>query len=388
MKISFKMVALFFVFIADVALMVVDAGDAADRSDQAVTDPLNTTYFIKGQAVSLTDGHSESPAAPGSATKTKTAVQGRPVYGDLDRDGDEDAVLFLTHDPGGSGTFYYVAAAINASGGYRGTNAILLGDRIAPKDIGIRDDAIVVNYADRRPGVPMSANPIVGQTAVLLLRDFRLVDISPVGVRGNVVEGLVTIGHEVRSFQPCDAEDDLWLMGQSLALNGIMSAYRQELPDQKDYRPLFMILAGERVKAPPDGFGANYEAGFLATHLVRVVPGANCTRVSLDIDSENGYRHKITFDISKLNEDGLYGPPSGKRALSYEFCIPDAHEIKAEVAGIDPTVRFYPGSPGRIGCDSKQVLCIGSTHQAGVDGVIQDLAQLPYVQRIDESVFE
>ena len=31
--------------------------------------------------------------------------------------------------------------------------------------------------------------------------------------------------------------------------------------------------------------------------------------------------YKITFDISKLDEYGLYGPPGGKRALSYEFCI-------------------------------------------------------------------
>jgi len=382
------MVAVFFVFFAGVALIVVDAGNAADRLDQAVTDPLNATYLLQGQAVCLTVGRSESPAAPGSATKAKTAVQGRPVFGDLDRDGDEDAVLFLTHDPGGSGTFYYVAAAIKKDGRYRGSNAILLGDRISPRDMGIRDDAIVVNYADRRPGVPMSANPTVGQTAVLLLKDSRLVEISPVGERGNVVEGWVTIGHEVRSFKPCDAENDLWLMGQSPALKEIMAAYRREIPDDKDYRPLFMVFAGKLIETPPDGFGADYEAAFLATHLIRVAVGANCTRVSLNIDSANGYMHKITFDISKLNEDGLYGPPGGKRALSYAFCIPDADGIKAEVAAIDPSVNFYAGSPGRIGCNSKQVLCIGSTHQEDFEGVIQDLAQLPYVQRIDESVFE
>jgi hypothetical protein len=45
--------------------------------------------------------------------------------------------LLITHDPGGSGTFYYVAAAINVNKRYQGTNAVLLGDRIAPMDIGI-----------------------------------------------------------------------------------------------------------------------------------------------------------------------------------------------------------------------------------------------------------
>ncbi|MCK5191008.1 MAG: hypothetical protein KAR12_13230, partial [Methylococcales bacterium] len=31
---------------------------------------------------------------------------------------------------------------------------------------------------------------------------------------------------------------------------------------------------------------------------------------------------KIEFDITKLNQQGLYGPADGLRSLSYEFCIP------------------------------------------------------------------
>ena len=38
--------------------------------------------------------------------------------------------------------------------------------------------------------------------------------------------------------------------------------------------------------------------------------------------------HKITFDMSRLDKDGLYGPPNGKRALSYEFCIPKTENLK------------------------------------------------------------
>jgi hypothetical protein len=40
---------------------------------------------------------------------------------------------------------------------------------------------------------------------------------------------------------------------------------------------------------------------------------------------------KITFDISKLDEYGLYGPPGGKQALSYEFYIPDTMLYRTEV---------------------------------------------------------
>jgi hypothetical protein len=37
-------------------------------------------------------------------------------------------------------------------------------------------------------------------------------------------------------------------------------------------------------------------------------------------------RSKITFDLEQLNENGLYGPPGGLRALHYEFCIPGSRE--------------------------------------------------------------
>ena len=97
---------------------------------------------------------------------------------------------------------------------------------------------------------------------------------------------------------------------------------------------------------------------------------------------------KITFDISKLDESGLYGPPGGKRAQSYEFCIQDTFQNRIVVNRIDPTVKFFAESPGRIGCGKYESLCIGSTHQKDFRGVLQRLAELKYVQRIDESFFE
>ncbi len=97
---------------------------------------------------------------------------------------------------------------------------------------------------------------------------------------------------------------------------------------------------------------------------------------------------KITFDISKLDESGLYGPPDGKRALSYEFCIPDTVQNRTEVKRIDPTVKFFAQSPGRIGCGETENLCIGSTHQKDFRRILQRLTDLTYVHRIDESFIE
>jgi hypothetical protein len=127
-------------------------------------DPLNATYSIEGQSVTLADGKAEMVAAPGSATKVVTTIFGQPVSGDLNGDGVVDAAVMLVQDPGGSGTFYYVATAINNNNVAQGSNAILLGDRIAPQNITIKSNKIVANYADRKPGDPMTAPPSVGVT--------------------------------------------------------------------------------------------------------------------------------------------------------------------------------------------------------------------------------
>jgi len=145
---------------------------------KAASDPRNATYTLDGRKIPLHDGRSVEQAPPGSAAKAVTAQFGEPAFGDLDGDGDEDAVLLLVHDPGGSGTFYYIAASINENGRYHGTEAVLLGDRISPRRIAIENGVVVVEYADRRPDEPMAASPSVRKSKHLTLRNGRLVEIE------------------------------------------------------------------------------------------------------------------------------------------------------------------------------------------------------------------
>jgi len=97
---------------------------------------------------------------------------------------------------------------------------------------------------------------------------------------------------------------------------------------------------------------------------------------------------KITFDLAPINDEGLAGPPDGLVAIDYEFCIPATQQAQQEVNRMDPTVKFYPGSAGRIGCSKDQVLAIGNTHQKGWKIVLQQLTSLDYVKRIDRSFGE
>ena len=179
------------------AVAVVGLGAYAflGKSRQAaapVFNPLNATYIIEGQPVTLTDGKAATQAAPGSAAMIATAVFGEPASGDLNGDGMPDAALILVQDPGGSGIFYYAAAAINASGTAQGTNAVLLGDRVAPQNIQIQNGQIVVNYADRNAGESMATPPSVGVTKYLIYRGSVLEATLPVAGLGEHCGGNMT----------------------------------------------------------------------------------------------------------------------------------------------------------------------------------------------------
>lgn len=97
---------------------------------------------------------------------------------------------------------------------------------------------------------------------------------------------------------------------------------------------------------------------------------------------------KIEFDLDGIDEDGLRGPPGGKTSVSYEFAIPNTEKCKEEVRRIDSTIEFMSGSRGRVQAEEGESLCIGSTHQANYQDVLQRLSELSYVKRIIECHFE
>jgi len=144
----------------------------------SAADARNATYTIEGEEFTLINGRSEKAITPGSATKTITQYFGNEVKSDFNYDGIEDAAFLLTQDSGGSGTFYYVAAVISSEGGFKGTNAILLGDRIAPQTTEFRNGEIIVNYADRKPGEPLTAKPSVGISKYFKITDGRLAEVQ------------------------------------------------------------------------------------------------------------------------------------------------------------------------------------------------------------------
>lgn len=142
---------------------------------------MSATFEIEGIFVPLVDGEAAVDAAPDSASRITTRYFGNEAYGDLNGDGKEDVAFLLTQNGGGSGTFFYVVAALQTESGYQGTNAILLGDRIAPQTTLIEDGKIIVNFAERKPDEPFTAQPSVGASKYLWVLDGKLVDNPKIG---------------------------------------------------------------------------------------------------------------------------------------------------------------------------------------------------------------
>lgn len=173
MNIRYKVLLIIFILIV---IVVVFAAISKPGQPVVVTDFKNTSYEVGGVTVALVDGTASSDI-PDSVSKTVTRYFGNNALGDLNGDGVDDVAFILTQTSGGSGTFYYVVAALKTDTGYQGTNAVLLGDRIAPQTTEIHDGEVIVNYADRKPDEAMTVDPSVGVSKYLQVIDGLLEEI-------------------------------------------------------------------------------------------------------------------------------------------------------------------------------------------------------------------
>ena len=144
-------------------------------------DYKNASYIIDGlealgqlRLVKLVDGVSSISESPDSAAMITTQFFGNEAFGDINGDGLDDVAFLLTQSGSGSGTFYYLVAALKTGMGYHGLNAILLGDRVAPQTIEIRDGIVTLNYAVRKDSEPMTTKPSVGKSLYASFEDETL----------------------------------------------------------------------------------------------------------------------------------------------------------------------------------------------------------------------
>ncbi len=133
------------------------AAEAAPAEASAISAEAlrNATYSgVYDQPITLTDGLYEGDPAGESdpARPTVETIDGAELYGDLDGDGADDAVVFLLERGGGSGAFTYVAAQLNRDGQPVDAGAVRIEDRIGVRSAAIEDGQVVLDLILQGPG--------------------------------------------------------------------------------------------------------------------------------------------------------------------------------------------------------------------------------------------
>jgi hypothetical protein len=114
------------------------------------------TEFTASQKAKLTNGRYEEAIAPGSVSKISVAfVPQQFALGDLNGDGADDAVVFLSANTGGSGSFVSINAVLNDKGSPRAVSYLAIGDRVQIKGVAIKGGEITVNVVRQGPNDPM-----------------------------------------------------------------------------------------------------------------------------------------------------------------------------------------------------------------------------------------
>jgi heat shock protein HslJ len=104
-------------------------------------------------AVTLTGGHwSGAPTPAGAASVAVVTLDADfRLAGDLDGDGVDDAVVLLTHSPGGTAAWSYLAVVARAEGAVRNIATVALGDRVQIRSAHIADGTLSVSTVRTGP---------------------------------------------------------------------------------------------------------------------------------------------------------------------------------------------------------------------------------------------
>ena len=113
------------------------------------------TEFSSSGKIKLHNGLYKEKIVPDSSTELVVTLSDKMAFGDLNGDGEKDAAVILIINPGGSGTFRYLAAVINQNGAPNHVASQLLGDRVKVKSLSIKSGEITVKMITHGPSDPL-----------------------------------------------------------------------------------------------------------------------------------------------------------------------------------------------------------------------------------------
>jgi uncharacterized membrane protein len=272
-------------YLAIVAVLSGCAGrDSAPASQPAALtiDRLQAATYggILDGPVTLTDGRYEGePFVPGAASRPVVRlVAGMTATGDLTGDGNDEAVVVLAHNSGGSGVFMYLAVVRDSDGNVENVATTNLGDRVKVLSLEISDGELAVQLVQHGPEDPMCC-PTQEVRREWSLDGHELVETTqPLEPRARRVRGHLVWGHETRSFVECETGREAWVVNES---GEELTAVYRELT-AAPYQPMFVEVRGVWEDAPAEGFGADFGEALRVTELLRAEHEGFGCRLDLD----------------------------------------------------------------------------------------------------------
>jgi heat shock protein HslJ len=135
----------------------------------------NATYSgIYDDPITLTDGKFEE-SIDGQLISVEY-IDNAELFGDLDGDGVEDAIVFLIERGGGTAAFTYVAAQLNQNGQPVDAGAAMVEDRTQFRSTAIQDGQVLLDITTRGPG-DVDCCPSHKTRKTYALEEGRLVEI-------------------------------------------------------------------------------------------------------------------------------------------------------------------------------------------------------------------
>jgi heat shock protein HslJ len=209
-------------------------------TEEALKNAVYNSEWPQDGLAQLTDGEYRKPIMEGSATELVIRLMD-VVFGDLDGDGVSDAAVVLVTDPGGSGTFFELAAVVNRDGNPEHVATTFLGDRAQIEALSIEAGQIVVEMITHGPDDPMCCpTQQVVQTYTL---------------QG---DELVLVSSEIVSSEPASDPAITGIEWQWTGLVETMPAAQSVVPDPENYTLLLQPDGGRHIKADCNMVGGSH----------------------------------------------------------------------------------------------------------------------------------
>jgi heat shock protein HslJ len=132
---------------------VIPGNSPADSQEALINilGNLGYTGVFPEKPIQLTDGYA-SYSEGGTGTPHVSLVNNMILTGDLNNDGEQDAVLLLEDDPEGTGRFTELVVVLNVWNDPKPVDAVIVGDRSGVKSLAVDGAQVIMDIVTQGPG--------------------------------------------------------------------------------------------------------------------------------------------------------------------------------------------------------------------------------------------